>query len=292
MQETARTKPPLVDSVLHPTDFSATSARAFAHALAIALLRQTEFTILHVSPDEKGGGDWSRFPPVRETLERWGLLEAGSPRSAVYEELRVNTRKIAVRGRSPVLATAAFLNQRPCDLIVLGTEGRQGVSRWFDRSDAEAIARWSRTMTLFVPAGAGRDFVSPDNGDLNVKSILVPIDVEPDFTAALEFARRVAEVVGDQDRKVAITLLHVGESRPPVPALPEGPEWTWRAEDRQGDVVAEILAAADRHVADLIVMATAGHDSVLDLLRGSVTEQVLRQAPCPLLAVPARQAGG
>lgn len=142
-------------------------------------------------------------------------------------------------------------------------------------------------MTLFVPADAKREMVALQDGDLKLNSIIVPIDRQPDCTAALEFARRAAEVIGDEEQKVPITLLHVGESRPSVPALQEGPKWTWRTENRQGEIVAEILAAADRHVADLIVMATAGHDSVLDVLRGSVTEQVLRQAPCPLLAVPA-----
>lgn len=287
MADTFTTRAPLVRSVLHPTDFSPASARAFAHALAIALLGQTEFTILHVSPNKRTGDDWSRFPAVRETLERWELLEAGSPRAAVFDQLRVDVRKIALRSRHPVLATATILRDEPSDLIVLGTEGRKGMPRWIDRSDAEAMARWSHTMTLFVPADAGRDIVSLSDGDLNLKNILVPVDRKPDCTAALEFARRAAEVLADENQKVAITLLHVGESPPPAPALQEGPKWTWDTENRQGETVAEILAAADRHVADLIVMATAGHDSVLDVLRGNVTEQVLRQAPCPLLAVPA-----
>ncbi|MEI7932093.1 MAG: universal stress protein [Alphaproteobacteria bacterium] len=39
--------------------------------------------------------------------------------------------------------------------------------------------------------------------------------------------------------------------------------------------------------ADLIVMATAGHDSVMDALRGSKTEQVLHRARRPLLTAPA-----
>ncbi|HEY3719491.1 MAG TPA: universal stress protein, partial [Roseiarcus sp.] len=39
--------------------------------------------------------------------------------------------------------------------------------------------------------------------------------------------------------------------------------------------------------ADLIVMPTAGHVGYLDALRGSTTERVLRQAPCPVLAMPA-----
>ncbi|TMA83757.1 MAG: universal stress protein [Deltaproteobacteria bacterium] len=39
--------------------------------------------------------------------------------------------------------------------------------------------------------------------------------------------------------------------------------------------------------ADLIVMATEGRHGVVDALRGSVTERVVRDAPCPVLAVPA-----
>lgn len=276
---------PLVESVLHPTDFSPASERAFAHALAIALLRKTNLTILHVSPKKKSTIEWTRFPAVRQTLERWGLLEAGSPQSAVFDELQVRVKKVGLRSRHPVLATTGFLNHDATDLIVLATEGREGPSRWIDRSDAEAMARWSRTMTLFVPAGATRGFVSLDNGDLSLKNILVPVDWEPDCAAAVEFARRAAEVLSDGN--VTITMLHVGDSQPPSPALENGPQWTLHTERRPGDPVTEILSAAERHMADLIVMATAGHDGVLDALRGSTTEQVLRRAPCPLLAVPA-----
>jgi nucleotide-binding universal stress UspA family protein len=51
-------------------------------------------------------------------------------------------------------------------------------------------------------------------------------------------------------------------------------------------VVETIVETAADWQADLIGMPTAGHDGFLDALRGSTTERVLRQAPCPLLAVP------
>jgi nucleotide-binding universal stress UspA family protein len=51
-------------------------------------------------------------------------------------------------------------------------------------------------------------------------------------------------------------------------------------------VVDSIIQVANQHNVDLIVMATAGRDGILDALRGSVTEQVLRKSPCPLLAAP------
>jgi nucleotide-binding universal stress UspA family protein len=55
----------------------------------------------------------------------------------------------------------------------------------------------------------------------------------------------------------------------------------------QGPIVERLLGIArDQHV-DLIAMPTAGRHGFLDALRGSTTEQVLRRAPCPVLAIPA-----
>jgi len=52
-----------------------------------------------------------------------------------------------------------------------------------------------------------------------------------------------------------------------------------------GPIIETILDEADG--AGLIVMPTRKRDSLLDMLRGSHTERVMRQAPCPVLAIPA-----
>jgi nucleotide-binding universal stress UspA family protein len=280
-----RSKIPIVDSVLHPTDFSAASNRAFAHALAIVLLRQTEFTILHVSDQPRDTIDWAAFPEVRRTLERWNLLDPGSDRSAVLDELNVEVRKIVVRGRDMVRATSRFLDEKPHDLVVLATSGSNTAGDdWLHHSDAERLSRSSGAMTLFVPSVARRGFVSLDDGDLNLKNILVPVDATIDFTAAIEFACRMAEIIGDGD--AVITLLHVGHRMPPIPELREGTDWSWQNALRQGDPVESILAMMDELDTDLIVMTTNGRDTLHQALAGSTTERVLRKATCPVLAVP------
>jgi nucleotide-binding universal stress UspA family protein len=68
--------------------------------------------------------------------------------------------------------------------------------------------------------------------------------------------------------------------------LPEADNVTWKELVRSGDVVPEIADYARANAVNLIVMSTAGKEGILDALRGSVTQQVLRQAHCPLLAVP------
>lgn len=54
----------------------------------------------------------------------------------------------------------------------------------------------------------------------------------------------------------------------------------------QGRAADEIVAYANRVAADLIVMGTHGRTGIRRVLLGSVAEQVLRQARCPLLVVP------
>jgi nucleotide-binding universal stress UspA family protein len=53
----------------------------------------------------------------------------------------------------------------------------------------------------------------------------------------------------------------------------------------EGDAAREIVRVADELGCDLIVMGTHGRTGLRRLLLGSVAEQVLRRAPCPVLAV-------
>jgi nucleotide-binding universal stress UspA family protein len=54
----------------------------------------------------------------------------------------------------------------------------------------------------------------------------------------------------------------------------------------EGGVVSEVLARARSWPADLMVMGTHGRGGFERWVLGSVTEKVLRKAPCPVLAVP------
>ncbi len=277
------TVPPFIEEVVHPTDLSPASERAFAHALAIALIRRARFIILHVAADDRP--DWGEFPAVRGTLQRWGLLGSDSPRSALFERFGVRVTKRTISGSSPARAVVDYLDEAPADLLVVATEGRDGAARWLHGSVAEVMARRSKTMTLFVPAHAERSFVSLNDGTLTLNNVLIPVDHTPDASAAVEFARRMAAIGGDG--KATISLLHVGaETDMPRVRAEDGARWTFERMRREGEPVAEILAAAELVGADLIVMPTAGR-TVFEVLRGSTTERVLRQARCPLLAVPA-----
>ena len=277
--------PPLIDSVFHPSDFSEGSERAFAHALAIALKRQTEFTVFHTDTQQLLEDDWGRYPAIRETLERWGMLPKDSPRSAVFGQLGIRAQKIGVRSSDPTQVIGEYLTDNPADLIVLATRGSEGMPAWLDTSVAEKIARKTESMTLFVPK-TSEGFVSIDTGEISLNRILIAVDEDPPSGAAIAFACRAAKLLATEP--VAITLLHVGPpSSFPYVDMPSDPAWRLTRVSAEGVVVDAIVDEASKTSPDLIVMTTRGRHGFLDALRGSTTEQIVRRAPCPVLAVPA-----
>lgn len=271
---------PIVRSVLHPTDLSADSEIAFQHALAIALLRQTSLTLLHVEGSSRGG----ELPSVREMLERWGLLEEGSSRSAVYENFNVRIKKKVVKGR-PLPVILDYLDKGYVDLVVVATRGSNGMAGWLKSSVSEPLAHRTDTSTLFVPADSP-GIVDPENGQLTARKILVPVAEVPDGQNAVTLAARTAiaahEVHGDP---VELHLMHVGDQMPEL-QLPEHEGIGWSQTLQSGEVIDRIVETAREVSADLVVMASDGRNGILDAFRGSHSEQILRLVPCPLLVVP------
>lgn len=273
--------------VFHPSDFSPASEVAFAHALKIALESKADFDLMHVgssAPPE--ATDWSEFPGVRATLARWGVLPEGVEAEKVGDALGLSVRKVIKAGGNPLDVMLAHLRTFAPDLIVLSTHQRDGVDRWLHRSVAEPLARRSGAMTLFVPQ-SGHGFVSPRDGRVALRRLLIPVDHVPRSDAAINRVWGLARGLGCTTCEAR--LIHVGDpGSAPTPIGPADAGWSQETVVRQGDVVRCILEEDARWGPDLLVLATQGHQDFLDALRGSTTERVVRGASCPVLAVPDR----
>lgn len=140
------------------------------------------------------------------------------------------------------------------------------------------------------------------------RRILNPVDFEENSVRAAEVAAALA-----RQNDGAVFLLHVFPMVPPPAGPPpsvqacEAKEDRMRAEleqiarnhlggaryellTRVGGPAAEILKAATTLAADLIVMATHGRTGFSRAFFGSIAEDVLREAPCPVLTVHLDQA--
>ena len=266
----------LLQSIVHPTDFSPAGLDAFVHALRLAVAAKGCFYILHIE-GETERADWVRFPRVRETLATWGMIAPDAPRSAVASELGLWVEKAIIGSDDPVLGVESFLERHQCDLLVLLTHARAAPQRWFHRSIAEATARQAHAASLFLREGQ-RGFVDRDTGAISVQRILLPVDGSLPYQYAHQWIETFERLAASSSR---VHPLHVGPSIPTNANELEG-----TIEVREGPVVETIISVAAEIDANIIVMPTAGHRGLLDALRGSVTERVLREAPCPVLAIP------
>jgi nucleotide-binding universal stress UspA family protein len=292
-----------IRQILCPTDFSTPSARAFEHALVLAAWYRAPVTVLHVLPE----------PVAAAPALPYGFTPAlvdGSLRDAMQTELsslvgpanRAGLHAVAeLRDGHPATETVRVAQELHADLIVMGTHGRTGFQRFVLGSVAETVLRRAPCPVLTVPPRAGED-ADP----MFFKRILCATDFSPASEAAVRYATALAA-----EADASLLLVHVldgpGSGSRPEPrpggnghpdfecaararlrrsVSPEAREWC-RAQEvvAYGKAAPEILRLAAENQAGLIVMGVHGR-SLLDLMAfGSVTHEVVREAPCPVLTV-------
>ena len=273
---------PYFRRVVVPSDLGPGAEGALAHGWAVVLRARATLTVAHTVAANHTA-EWRALPSPRDLLERWGVLAPNAGVEA-YHNLGVRVELLAWSGEADGALTDR-LGGDPADLLVLATHPRHGVDRLLHPSVASAIARHASCPALFLPDGA-KPFVSTADGAVTLRRVLVPVARASGQQLAIDALVGLLETLGAQS--VQIVLLHVGARTGfPTVSLPARPDWSYVNEARDGDVVSEILAAAQAHRVDLIVMATHGRDDLADLLRGSRTERVVRSATVPVLAVPA-----
>ncbi|MEE9487642.1 MAG: universal stress protein [Candidatus Brocadiales bacterium] len=143
---------------------------------------------------------------------------------------------------------------------------------------------------------------------VNIKRILCPVDYSVSSSEAMKYA---AHIAGEEGAKVY--LIHVIDVRSYGHESPldlEMPKPSQENVDRMkkelvedlfqekggkgveveamvvmGKPVEEILKAAKEQKIDMIVMGTHGRTGIPHVIVGSVAENVIRKAPCPVLTV-------
>ena len=143
---------------------------------------------------------------------------------------------------------------------------------------------------------------------IDLRRILLPTDFSKFSDNALTYAIAFAEKFGAE-----LHLLHVVQDlalfMPPdvvtVPAMVPLDQLNTAAHDainrlvrehnlgrftlhhevREGNPFTEIVRYAKDHDIDLIIMGTHGRGGLAHVLLGSVSEKVVRKAPCPVLTV-------
>jgi nucleotide-binding universal stress UspA family protein len=164
----------------------------------------------------------------------------------------------------------------------MATHSRIGVGDYFVGTVTEQVVRLAHRPVLVVRKGL-RDTVAP------YRRILVTTDLSAASQAAFPWSRLFAERFSAE-----VVALHVTDGAAEAErkteelrafVAPHHGGAVLRPLVAHGRAWKEIVATARNVEADLIVMATRGHDSLADDLLGSNTDRVLRSAPCPVCVI-------
>jgi len=297
-----------VRRILCPLDFSEPSAHALEQAARMARWYGARLTVLHVRPTVVPHPDISAeghmAPWLVAELETLRQRVTAACADAAAAGVQVDAMTSAGEPVHEILTHAETL---AADLIVLGTHGLSGFRHLVLGSVTEKVLRRATCPVLTVPPRA-------PGAVSRFTRVLCAVDFSDCSQKAVTFAATLARQAG-----AALSLLHVIEwpwheaTSPDLPgvtaaqaqamadyqryletgarerlaaiaaaALPDGQVTTSVVFGRP---YVELLDAARRDAADLVVLGVRGRGA-LDLgFFGSTANHVVRSATCPVLTV-------
>ncbi len=270
------------------TDFSPPAATALGWAAELALAHKASLLLVHAyTKDDHGLSE----DEVRVCLA--GL-------AACEMERGISTQVQLLKGATAeVVAKSA--RESGSDLLVIGSRGKNMLSRIFMGSVADSTLKLATTPTLVVHPS---DAVRP----VSFKNLLVGADFSPEADRAAEFAVRIAAPFENAE----VSLMHstqvagpfVGVEVPAVPIVEAGEsdavaraglsERTKKLSSAgvrvqgltcPGSAVEVLLDVAEDRNSDVIVVGTTASTGMSKLLLGSVATDLVHRSTRPVLIV-------
>jgi len=295
--------------VLCPVYFDETSPAALEYARHFAKENDGIVYLLHVVPTdeihllrkvyrpEQGGGADTLWAE-KVSREKMQALAQSHLTGVRYEIItRLNS--------DPSAGVIEAENDLAPDLVVMGTHGRTGIAHLILGSVAEKVAREARCPVFTTHRGDTLGATKP------FQNILVPVDIAEHSADVLRQTRQLAEysqgtiyplhIVPTDETDLILNDVYQaregGHANPEVAERVASQTLSQLAKEHlsgvryetllrvSGDPAKTILEVERTVRADLLIMATHGFHGVFHLLLGSLTEKMMRESNCPVLAL-------
>jgi len=284
-----------------PVDFSKSSNVALDYAIARARRRKAKLVLVHVistnvlmAATSEDGGSAQLIVKAQEVARenaRIAMRKLVARKELAPSEHRV----IFIESLDPAGAIAGQARKSRARMIIMGSQGRTGISRLFSGSVAEATLRATRRPLLVVKKSKRTRPAA--------KTIVVPLDFSKASLGALKSAKEIAKaeketllllnIVTDPERAVPFYLRN-GYYRSLIKSenqrirelarrLKITPGRYKALVIRARDAAVAIAQQAKKHRASMTVMGSHGRSGLKHLVLGSVAERTLRHAACPVL---------
>jgi len=261
--------------ILAACDGSPESEEAFAAMLPLLRTGNPDVLVVYVFENPHAS-----YNPPAQLAKTCAALRANG----------VQARLQTLEGK-PAAEIVRLAKERDADLIVMSTQGRGGLRRLLMGSVAEAVIRTSDIPVLVArpgtAAGDWKRMVVALDGSTRGEDIL------QDVIPLAERLKASVELI-----RVALPPMTIGGlgdapgamvADDPLPYLKQlqsrlaGEGFDAAVKALDGRAAAEIVRHATESGASLLCLTTHGRTGLERVLMGSVAEEVVRNAPCPVL---------
>ncbi|CAN5753855.1 MAG: universal stress protein [Pyrinomonadaceae bacterium] len=298
-------------NILFPTDFTPHARAALKYAAAFARNGGGRVVLFSVQSAQVPL-DLLIWPEraLEEQENGWLLQLRNEVRNLLSDPLfaGLELEPVIVAGE-PAPEIARAVREYEIDLVTVVTHGRKGLTRALWGSTAEEIIAEAPCPVLTIRPPQ-HDFVEyrGSHSDVRLNRVLLATNFRPSSSAATQVATQLAGqtgaelhavyAIGDYFEQVSVMFPEGGltaltrlrsyvQERMAQLAREDGARAITHI--AEGRPYAEIVRLAAEKDVDLIVIGTNVHASLLGgtPVLGSEIERVVRNAPCPVLCVPA-----
>ncbi len=268
--------------ILVPCDFSDTAVEAFSFAVNIADATHGEVLVLHVLDMPVVYESTLGMHPYLLDAALFKEIQDGAKKK--FESIKKNYGKnlaaiqlIIKQGPVTPVIRECIKEQKP-DLVVMGTNGASGLKEYFVGSNTEKIVRFSP-----VPVFAVRKAIAIDK----VKNIVfaTTLDQQP------ELVKKVKELQSFFSAMLHLLVVNTPANFRPDKEVKDAMQgyalhfnlrnYTLNFRNDY-TLMSGILSFAYETKAEVIAMGTHGHWGLFHTLLGSVAEDVVNHASCPV----------
>jgi nucleotide-binding universal stress UspA family protein len=255
-------------------------ARALDAPLIVAAVYPSEDVLSPLSPEQR------RASAERLAKDGMGELAPG-----------LDTRPYPVAGRSPAHGLHDLAEAEDAAALVVGSSHRGALGRVLAGNVATQLLSGSPCPVAVAPRGLA-------GGPAPLRALGVAFDASPESWTALQRAAALALASGG-----SVRIIHALEPLPGPTGSPSETDRILRERRARRELASEqAVASVSREVhpeariavgdpvrvleteahdgLDLLVMGSRGFGPVRRVLLGSVSSQLVRLAPCPVLVVP------
>lgn len=298
-------------NILFPTDFTPHARAALKYAAVLARSGGGRVVLFSVQSASVPANLFT-LPEhiIEEEDNKWLIQVRSAVRSLLADPLfdGLEVEPVIVEGE-PASEIARAVREYEIDLVTVVTRGRKGLTRALWGSTAEEIIAEAPCPVLTIRPPQ-HDFVEHrgSRSELHLNRVLLATNFRPSSAAATQVATQLANqtgselhavyVIGDYLEQISVMFPEGGlaalkrlrsyvQERMAQLARDDGARAiTHISEGRPYEQIVRLAAEKD---ADVIVIGTSIHPSLFGgtPVLGSEIERVVRNAPCPVLCVPA-----